>query len=214
MTTSSALTGGVATFNPTPSIERSHDVVVSVGRSVPSTSDVVGVPVGTKGAVPRQLGLDRTTLSESGFDAKVGQTLVVPRRDGATLVAVGVERFAQRLVSSRQRTPRTKYPAMQHAMLRGSHGHRWALPMRPVAARHSIRRNARKRKIALTTRLSVVSSVRRRARLTRVAIVPVLGGTRSCTACSETCDSWASGFDIRKLARVGFVSSRRNQNWK
>ena len=90
MTTSSALTGGIATFNPTPSIERSHDVVVSVGRSVPSTADVVGVPVGTKGAVPRQLGLDRTTLAESGFDGKVGQTLVVPRRDGATLVAVGV----------------------------------------------------------------------------------------------------------------------------
>ncbi len=90
MTTSSALTGGVATFNPTPSIERSHDVVVSVGRSVPSTADVVGVPVGTKGAVPRQLGLDRTTLAESGFDAKVGQTLVVPRREGPTLVAVGV----------------------------------------------------------------------------------------------------------------------------
>ena len=90
MTTSSALTGGVATFNPTPSIERSHDVVVSVGRAVPSTADVVGVPVGTKGAVPRQLGLDRATLAESGFDAKVGQTLVVPRRDGATLVAVGI----------------------------------------------------------------------------------------------------------------------------
>ena len=90
MTTSSALTGGVATFNPTPSIERSHDVVVSVGRSVPSTADVVGVPVGTKGAVPRQLGLDRATLAEFGFDAKVGQTLVVPRRDGATLAAVGI----------------------------------------------------------------------------------------------------------------------------
>jgi len=90
MTTSSALTGGVATFNPTPSIERSHDVVVSVGRSVPATADVVGVPVSTRGAVPRQLGLDRSTLAESGFDAKVGQTLVVPRRDGATLVAVGV----------------------------------------------------------------------------------------------------------------------------
>ena len=90
MTTSSALTGGVATFNPTPSIERSHDVVVAVGRSVPSTADVVGVPVGTKGPVPRQIGLDRPTMAESGFDGKVGQTLVVPRRDGATLIAIGV----------------------------------------------------------------------------------------------------------------------------
>ncbi len=90
MTTSSALTGGVATFNPAPSIERSRDVVVSVARTAPSSADAIGVPVGLKGALPRQLGLDRQTLSESGFDAKVGQTIVVPRRDGPTLVAIGI----------------------------------------------------------------------------------------------------------------------------
>jgi leucyl aminopeptidase len=78
-----------ATFNPTPSIERAHDVVVTVSRSVPSTADAVGVPVAAQGAVPRQLGLDRVTLAGSGFDGKVGQTLVVPRRGGPTLVAVG-----------------------------------------------------------------------------------------------------------------------------
>ncbi len=48
------------------------------------------MPVGEKGAVPRQLGLDRATLVASGFDGKVGQTLVVPRRDGPSVVAVGV----------------------------------------------------------------------------------------------------------------------------
>jgi leucyl aminopeptidase len=90
MAITSALTGGVALFNPIPSIERSHDVVVSVSRSTPSTADAIGVPVGTKGPVPRQLGLDRLTLAESGFDGKVGQTIVVPRRDGPTLVAVGI----------------------------------------------------------------------------------------------------------------------------
>ena len=76
------------TFNPTPSVVR--DVTVSVGRSVPSDADAVGVPVATKGSVPRQLGLDRATLTVSGFDGKVGQTLVLPRRDGPALVAVGI----------------------------------------------------------------------------------------------------------------------------
>ena len=77
-------------FNPTPSIERSGDVVVTVARAVPETVGSLGVPVGEKGAVPRQLGLDRATLVASGFDGKVGQTLVVPRRDGPSVVAVGV----------------------------------------------------------------------------------------------------------------------------
>ena len=49
----------------------------------------IGVPVGEKGAVPRQLGVDRTTLASLGFEGKAGQTLVVPRRNGANVVAVG-----------------------------------------------------------------------------------------------------------------------------
>ena len=57
---------------------------------MPAAAGAVGVPVGEKGAVPRQLGLDRATLDGVGFDGKVGQTLVVPRRDGPTVVAVGV----------------------------------------------------------------------------------------------------------------------------
>jgi leucyl aminopeptidase len=85
-----ALTGTVSTFDPTPSIERAHDVVVSVGRGAPSSADAIGVPVATKGPIPRQLGLDRATLAGSGFDGKVGQAIVVPRRTGPTLVAVGV----------------------------------------------------------------------------------------------------------------------------
>src|SRR5205085_1799661 len=67
-----------------------QDVVVSVARSAPSTADAIGVPVATKGPVARQLGLDRVTLSESGFDGTVGQTLVLPRRSGGALVAIGV----------------------------------------------------------------------------------------------------------------------------
>ena len=81
-------TAAVTPFNPTP-LERTDVAIVVAGRA-PATAGVIGVPVADKGAVPRQLGVDRATLAASGFDGKVGQTLVVPRRDGATLVAVGI----------------------------------------------------------------------------------------------------------------------------
>ncbi len=84
------LTESVATFDPTPSVARAGDVVVSVSRSVPAAADAVGVPVGTKGPVPRQLGLDRASLTAAGFDGNVGQTLAVPRKGGGAVVAVGI----------------------------------------------------------------------------------------------------------------------------
>ena len=80
----------LATFNPTPSVERAGMVAVTTARSVPDDAGAVGVPVGVKGPVPRQIGLDRSTLAASGFDGKVGQTLVVPRKGGPTVIAVGV----------------------------------------------------------------------------------------------------------------------------
>jgi leucyl aminopeptidase len=40
--------------------------------------------------VPRHLGLGRAALEAHGFTGKVGSTLVVPVRDGATVIAVGV----------------------------------------------------------------------------------------------------------------------------
>ncbi|MGI9644265.1 MAG: leucyl aminopeptidase [Ilumatobacteraceae bacterium] len=64
-------------------------VTVSSARSVPRSADAVGLAVATKGAVPRQLGLSRAALAATGFEAKPGQTLVVPGSDGIT-VAVGV----------------------------------------------------------------------------------------------------------------------------
>ncbi len=63
---------------------------VSVVRSAPRAAHVIGLAVGPSGAVPRPLGLNRATLESHGFTGAVGQTLVVPARDGATLVAVGV----------------------------------------------------------------------------------------------------------------------------
>jgi leucyl aminopeptidase len=67
---------------------------VSVARSAPSAAPgdrlVFGVAVKASGAVPRQVGLSRARLAALGFDAKPGQTLVVPGKDGAIVVAVGV----------------------------------------------------------------------------------------------------------------------------
>ncbi|HEY5664389.1 MAG TPA: leucyl aminopeptidase [Ilumatobacter sp.] len=65
-------------------------VEVSVVRSVPRSADAVGLAVGPSGPVPRQLGLSRSALAVHGFDGSVGQTLVVPSREGPVLVAVGV----------------------------------------------------------------------------------------------------------------------------
>jgi leucyl aminopeptidase len=84
------LTDSVATFNPTPSVARAGEVTVAVTRSVPAAADAIGVPVGVKGAVPRQLGLDRASLTASGFDGTIGQTLVVPRNGGGATIALGV----------------------------------------------------------------------------------------------------------------------------
>jgi leucyl aminopeptidase len=68
----------------------STPVTVSLTRSVPRNADSVGLAVGTSGAVPRQLGLTRAALEAHGFTGKVGSTLVVPSREGATMIAVGV----------------------------------------------------------------------------------------------------------------------------
>ena len=76
-------------FDPAPSWRRAADLVVGVARSAPSGAAAIGVPVGEKGAVPRQLGVDRATLTALGFEGKAGQTLLVPRRDGADVVAIG-----------------------------------------------------------------------------------------------------------------------------
>ena len=51
---------------------------------------MIGVPVGTKGAVPRAAGLSRALLEAHGFEGKAGQTLVVPSATGATVIVVGV----------------------------------------------------------------------------------------------------------------------------
>jgi leucyl aminopeptidase len=63
---------------------------VQVARTTPRGADTVGLAVGSDGTVPRQLGLNRAALAAQGFTGAPGQTLVVPRSDAPTLVAVGV----------------------------------------------------------------------------------------------------------------------------
>jgi leucyl aminopeptidase len=63
---------------------------VSTVRSIPKGVDAVGLAVGVSGSVPRQLGLTRSGMETLGFTGKVGQTLLVPAKDGPTFVAVGV----------------------------------------------------------------------------------------------------------------------------
>ncbi len=65
-------------------------VSVHIARTTPKTVEVVGVPVGASGAVPRSLGMTRAVLAGHGFEGKAGQTLVVPAADGPTHIAVGI----------------------------------------------------------------------------------------------------------------------------
>jgi leucyl aminopeptidase len=72
------------------SLLESSRATVSVARSVPSSATAVGIAVGSKGAVPRQIGLDRDALAAAGFEGKQGQTLVIPKEGKSVVIAVGV----------------------------------------------------------------------------------------------------------------------------
>ena len=76
--------------NLTPSLDRSSAVAISVSSSVPTSATALVVPVAADGEPPRELGLSRAALEAAGFAGKAGQTLVVPRGEGPTLVAVGI----------------------------------------------------------------------------------------------------------------------------
>ncbi|MBM3827440.1 MAG: leucyl aminopeptidase [Actinobacteria bacterium] len=67
-----------------------NNVTVDSVRSFPRKVEVIGVPVGTTGAIPRQVGLSRATLNTHGFHGRVGQTLTVPSSSGPTIIALGI----------------------------------------------------------------------------------------------------------------------------
>jgi leucyl aminopeptidase len=62
---------------------------------VPDAATVVGVPVYADGAVPDRQAHHRATLEASGFGATVGETLVLPRVEGPTIVEVGLGPHAE-----------------------------------------------------------------------------------------------------------------------
>ena len=76
--------------HPTPSLVEARSIKVNVARNVPESATAVGIAVGVRGTVPRQLGVDRDALAAAGFEGKPGQTFVVPRDKRSVLVAVGV----------------------------------------------------------------------------------------------------------------------------
>src|SRR5262245_7093358 len=85
-----ATTTATAAFSPTPSLDTSSRVEVSVARSPATGVTAVGVPITTTGPIPSDLGLDRQGLTGAGFTGKVGSTLALPRGDGPMIVAVGI----------------------------------------------------------------------------------------------------------------------------
>jgi leucyl aminopeptidase len=63
----------------------------STAKSVPSKVGAVIIPVGSTGAIPSGIGLNRSALTAMGFEAKAGQTLVLPAgARGGVKVLIGV----------------------------------------------------------------------------------------------------------------------------
>jgi leucyl aminopeptidase len=75
--------------NLVPTFQQSSTLTISVTSTIPTNATAVVVPVSTEN-VPSDLELDRAALDAAGFAGKVGQTLVLPRNSGPTLVAVGI----------------------------------------------------------------------------------------------------------------------------
>jgi leucyl aminopeptidase len=65
-----------------------NPALVQTARALPRAATAVAVPVFTDVAVPRSLKMTRQALESFGFDAKPGQTLVLP--GATTMIAVGL----------------------------------------------------------------------------------------------------------------------------
>jgi leucyl aminopeptidase len=76
--------------HPAPSLAEAGRIKITVARAAPASATAHGIAVGTRGAVPKQLGLDRDALAAAGFEGKTGQTFVVPHDKHSVLVAVGI----------------------------------------------------------------------------------------------------------------------------
>ncbi|AFE09777.1 cytosol aminopeptidase [Corallococcus coralloides DSM 2259] len=83
-----------AEFHPAPSIESPEETKLAVAATVPTDVGCVGTFVGADEEV-KAPGLDRAVLKAAGFEGKAGQTLLIPRKEGPPLVAVGLGARAQ-----------------------------------------------------------------------------------------------------------------------
>lgn len=80
-----------ATFSATPSLVAAQAITVTAVAEAGDSGvpGAIGFLIGTTGAVPAALGIDRDALTRAGFDGKTGQSLVIPQASGPELVAVG-----------------------------------------------------------------------------------------------------------------------------
>ena len=84
------ITQAVAAFDPIPSYGPGAAIAIEVATAVPEDATVLGLPAFSDGAVPDRVPLDRATLDASGFAAARGQTLILPRADGPTIIEAGM----------------------------------------------------------------------------------------------------------------------------
>ncbi len=78
-----------ARLDPVPSRDKGTLATARAAKTLPTDAGALGIPVGTDGEVPKELGLDRQSLNAAGFEGKVGQTAIVPRPGQPALVAIG-----------------------------------------------------------------------------------------------------------------------------
>jgi len=55
----------------------------------PATGAIRGIPVASSGTVPKEVGLDRKTLTTLGFQGNAGQVLVLTKEQLAVAVGIG-----------------------------------------------------------------------------------------------------------------------------
>jgi leucyl aminopeptidase len=76
-------------FDPIASSSPENAVGILVVSEVSAGWDAIGFVVGLDGELPEELTVDREALGRAGFEAKIGQTLVLPQASGAVHVVVG-----------------------------------------------------------------------------------------------------------------------------
>jgi leucyl aminopeptidase len=76
-------------FSPTPSLTPDNGVDVRAVRSGNGRASALGMLVGSSGAVPKALGVDRRRLASTGFTGAPGETRVLPGSPVAVAVGIG-----------------------------------------------------------------------------------------------------------------------------